>query len=183
MKITSTLVSVQAHKNNAFQPCVWTVDNYFNCTWNQIIIIHCILNAQIKVSWTNVVVMIPRSHDYVAIPLFYVFHYFITMSGKNTLCRRAKWIQSEGWSMGHTQINKELDYCGSENRIFLFGSCLCLELQSKWFWHLWWWWSWKSKGDLDTIVDEPLKGSQCTDHNDTGSKTLPDTLWSHFFQD
>jgi hypothetical protein len=41
----------------------------------------------------------------------------------------------------------------------------------------------KEEGDLDTIVDEPLEGSQCTDHNDTGSESLPDTLWSHFFQD
>merc|ERR1712227_429875 len=105
------------------------------------------------------------------------------MSGKNTLCRRAKWFQRRLFlSMGHTQINKELDYYGLTN-IFLFGSCLCLELQSKRFWHLWWWWSWKSEGDLDTIVDEPLESSQCTDHNDTGSKTLPDTLGSHFFQD
>ena len=39
------------------------------------------------------------------------------------------------------------------------------------------------EGNLDTIVDEPLEGSQCTDHDDTGNKTLPDTLWTQFLQD
>ena len=39
------------------------------------------------------------------------------------------------------------------------------------------------EGNLDTIVDVPLEGSQCTDHDDTGNKTLPDTLWTQFLQD
>ena len=39
------------------------------------------------------------------------------------------------------------------------------------------------EGNLDTIVDEPLESSQCTDHDDTGNKTLPDTLWTQFLQD
>ena len=39
------------------------------------------------------------------------------------------------------------------------------------------------ESNLDTIVDEPLEGSQCTDHDDTGNKTLPDTLWTQFLQD
>lgn len=29
--------------------------------------------------------------------------------------------------------------------------------------------------DLDRVVDEPLQGSQSTDHDDTGDQTLPHT--------
>ena len=49
--------------------------------------------------------------------------------------------------------------------------------------HGWWWWSWEAEGDLDTIVDEPLEGGEGTDHDDTGTKSLPDTLWSHLLED
>jgi hypothetical protein len=33
----------------------------------------------------------------------------------------------------------------------------------------------KAQGDLDGIVDEPLQGGQGSDHDDTGSQTLPQT--------
>lgn len=39
--------------------------------------------------------------------------------------------------------------------------------------HLWWWWAGNTQSDLDTIIDEPLQGSECTDHNDTGRQTVP----------
>lgn len=39
--------------------------------------------------------------------------------------------------------------------------------------HLWWWWAGNTQSDLDTIVDEPLQGSECTDHNDTRRQTVP----------
>lgn len=33
----------------------------------------------------------------------------------------------------------------------------------------------KAQGDLYGVVDEPLQGGQGTDHDDTGSQTLPQT--------
>ena len=41
--------------------------------------------------------------------------------------------------------------------------------------HLWGRGAGDAEGDLDSIVDEPLKGSQCTDHDDPGAQTLPQT--------
>lgn len=40
-------------------------------------------------------------------------------------------------------------------------------------WHLWWWWTRNAQTNLDTIVDEPLKTSQCTDHDNTWHQTVP----------
>ena len=53
-----------------------------------------------------------------------------------------------------------------------------LQSLSQGLWHGWWWWSWESEGHLDTIVDEPLKSSQSTDHDDSRSETGPETLES-----
>lgn len=37
--------------------------------------------------------------------------------------------------------------------------------------------------DLEGIVDEPLEGSQGTDHEDTHAKTTPDTNGTHLSED
>lgn len=39
--------------------------------------------------------------------------------------------------------------------------------------HLWWGWAGNTQSDLNTIIDEPLQGSECTDHNDTRRQTVP----------
>lgn len=55
--------------------------------------------------------------------------------------------------------------------VALGGSQLALQR----FGHLGWWWTWESEPDFDSVVDEPLKGSKSTNHDDPGGKTLPDT--------
>ena len=39
--------------------------------------------------------------------------------------------------------------------------------------HFWWGRAGQTEGHLDRVVDEPLQGGQRTDHDDTGTKTLP----------
>merc|ERR1719317_768421 len=41
--------------------------------------------------------------------------------------------------------------------------------------HLWGRWTGKTQLDLNTIIDEPLKGGQGSNHNDPGAKTLPES--------
>ena len=40
-------------------------------------------------------------------------------------------------------------------------------------WFLGGWGSGQAEGHLDGVVNEPLQGSQGTNHDDTGSKALP----------
>ena len=76
-----------------------------------------------------------------------------------------------------TSAGIRLHQIGS-NILFLFDSELLLER----FGHGWWRRAGKAKGDLDTVIDKPLKGGKGTDHNDTGAQSLPDTFESHFFE-
>lgn len=39
--------------------------------------------------------------------------------------------------------------------------------------HLGRWGAGQAEVDLDGVVDEPLQGGQCTDHDDPGAKSLP----------
>jgi hypothetical protein len=64
-----------------------------------------------------------------------------------------------------------------------FYYLLDTELLLERFWHGWWWRSGEVERDLDTVVDEPLEGGEGTDHDDTGTKSLPDTLGSKLLQD
>ena len=65
----------------------------------------------------------------------------------------------------------------------LIALLLDAELLLEGFGHGWWWWSGESESDLDTIVDEPLESGEGTDHDDSGTKSLPDTLGSHLLED
>merc|ERR1719420_67297 len=56
-------------------------------------------------------------------------------------------------------------------KIYLLLGKPHLDLQG--FWHLWWWWAGESKLNLDTIIDEPLQSSEGTNHDDSGTKTSP----------
>lgn len=40
-------------------------------------------------------------------------------------------------------------------------------------WHLGWWWARQPEVNLHGVVDKPLQGGQCTDHDDTGNQSLP----------
>merc|ERR1712098_382076 len=46
------------------------------------------------------------------------------------------------------------------------------------FGHFWWGWTGKTECNLDTVVDEPLKGSKSTDHDNSRTKTHPQSLES-----
>lgn len=48
--------------------------------------------------------------------------------------------------------------------------------------HLGRWGSGQAEVDLDRVVDEPLQGGQCTDHDDPGAKSLPHSCYKHFIQ-
>lgn len=57
------------------------------------------------------------------------------------------------------------------------GSPLVCEAQLllQGLWHLRGRGTGQTEVDLDRVINEPLQGSQCTDHDDTGNQTLPDT--------
>lgn len=48
--------------------------------------------------------------------------------------------------------------------------------------HLGRWGSGQAEVDLDRVVDEPLQGGQCTDHDDPGAKSLPHSCHKQFIQ-
>lgn len=48
--------------------------------------------------------------------------------------------------------------------------------------HLWRWGAGQAEVDLDRVVDEPLQGGQCTDHDDPGAKSLPHSCHKHLIQ-
>jgi len=50
---------------------------------------------------------------------------------------------------------------------------LSLQLAFEGLWHLGGRGAWQGKSNLDGIIDEPLGGSECTDHDDTGKQSLP----------
>lgn len=57
---------------------------------------------------------------------------------------------------------------------------LCSQFGFEWCWHFWWWWTWNGQTDFNTVVDEPLQSSQCTDHNNTWHQTVPHTHETKF---
>lgn len=57
------------------------------------------------------------------------------------------------------------------------------ELLFEWFGHLHWWWSWDLESNFDTVIDEPLEGGECTDHDDTWSQTVPHSHEAEFLSD
>ena len=61
----------------------------------------------------------------------------------------------------------------------VLGSC---ELALERLGHLWRWRAGKTEPDLDTVVDEPLGGSEGTDHDDPGHKSLPDAHEAELLQ-
>ena len=79
-----------------------------------------------------------------------------------------------------------MNKCRNSRWFWFLSSLIALLLDAKLllerFGHGWWWWSGKSKGDLDTIVDEPLEGGEGTDHDDSSAKTVPDTLGSELLE-
>lgn len=48
--------------------------------------------------------------------------------------------------------------------------------------HLGWWGAGQAEVDFDRVVDEPLQGGQCTDHDDPGAKSLPHSCHKHLIQ-
>uniref|UniRef100_H2YJB5 Uncharacterized protein n=1 Tax=Ciona savignyi TaxID=51511 RepID=H2YJB5_CIOSA len=51
---------------------------------------------------------------------------------------------------------------------------LSVELLLEALWHLWWRWSGEFEVNLHRVVDEPLQGSQRTNHENTSEQALPD---------
>jgi len=50
---------------------------------------------------------------------------------------------------------------------------LGLQLGLEGLWHRWWGWTGQAEGNLHSVIDEPLKSSQRTDHDDTWEQALP----------
>lgn len=73
----------------------------------------------------------------------------------------------KGWDSLHLITNWEGR--APTHNLVLLG----LELGPERLGHDWWWRTWETHNDLKTVVDEPLKGSQGTDHDDTRSQTSP----------